>query len=107
MMNHHPVATSLSSVHSDSPVLTSSPTVKLPKLMPKKFNGDLTKWETFWSSFESTIHLNTTILGADKLNYLSSLLEDPALAAVTGLIITTANYTEAIDTLKTSWYSNI
>jgi len=26
--------------------------VKLPKLMPLKFNGDLTKWETFWSSFE-------------------------------------------------------
>ena len=95
-----PPSTSLSSVHSDSPVVTSSPTVKLPKLMPKKFNGDLTKWETFWSSFESTIHLNTTLSGVDKFNYLSSLLEGPALAAVAGLKITTANYTEAIDTLK-------
>ena len=74
--------------------------MKLPKLMPKKLNDDLTKWETFWSSFESTIHLNTTLSGVDKFNYLSSLLEGPALAAVAGLKITTANYTEAIDTLK-------
>ena len=43
-------------------------------------------------SFESTIYLNTTILGVDKLNYLSFLLEGPALAAVAGLIITTVNY---------------
>ena len=35
----------------------SSSRVKLPKLEPKKFNGDLTKWETFWSSFESSITL--------------------------------------------------
>ena len=68
--------------------------------MPKKFNGDLTKWETFRSSFESTIHTNTTLSAVDKFNYLSSLLEGPALSAVAGLKITIANYTEAIDTLK-------
>ena len=30
----------------------SSSMVKLPKLIPRKFNGNLTKWETFWSLFE-------------------------------------------------------
>ena len=34
---------------------TTSSMVKLPKLEPKTFNGDLTKWETFWNSFESSI----------------------------------------------------
>ena len=95
-----PTTTSLTTVHSDPSIVTSSPTVKLPKLMPKKFHGDLTKWETFWSSFESTIYINTTLFAVDKFNYLSSLLESPALSAVAGLKITTANYTEAIDTLR-------
>ena len=95
-----PTTTSLTTVHSDPSIVTSSPTVKLPKLMPKKFNGDLTKWETFWSSFESTIYINTTLFAVDKFNYLSSLLESLALSAVAGLKITIANYTEAIDTLR-------
>ena len=57
----------------------------------------ITKWETFWSSFELTVHINTTLSAVDKFN---SLLEGPALAAVAGLKRTTANYTEAIDTLR-------
>ena len=68
--------------------------------MPKKFNGDLAKWENFWSSFESTIHANTTLSAVDKFNYLSSLLEGPAWSAVAGLNIITVNYTETIDTLR-------
>ena len=95
-----PTMTSLTTVHSDPSIVTSSPIVKLLKLMPKKFNGDLTKWETFWSSFESTIYINTTLFAVDKFNYLSSLLESLALSAVAGLKITIANYTEAIDTLS-------
>ena len=39
-------------------------------------------------------------MAVDKFNYLNSLLEGPALAAVAGLKLTTANYCEAIDTLK-------
>ena len=84
----------------DPAVDGSSSMVKLPKLIPRKFNGNLTKWETFWSSFESSIHLNTTLTAVDKFNYLNSLLEGPALTAVAGMKLTTANYAEAIDTLK-------
>ena len=85
--------------HSDPAIDGSDSMVKLPKLMPRKFNGDLTKWEAFWSSFASSIHLNT-LTAVDKFNYLNSLLEGSALAAVAGLKLTTANYAEAIDTLK-------
>ena len=78
---------------------TSSSRIKLPKLEPKKFNGDLTKWEAFWSSFESSIHVNPTLTAVDKFQYLISLLEGPAFAAVAGLKLTEPNYNEAIDTL--------
>ena len=95
------VVTTTSATHrSDAAIVSSSGTVKLPKLVPRKFNGELTKWESFWSSFESSIHLNTTLTAVDKFNYLNSLLDGPALAAVAGLKLTTANYSEAIDTLK-------
>jgi len=47
--------------------------VKLPKLVPKTFNGDLTKWEAFWSTFEPSIHLNPTLSAVEK-NYLFELL---------------------------------
>ena len=36
----------------------------------------------------------------DKFNYLSSLLESSAAKAIAGLILTAANYNEAIETLK-------
>ena len=36
----------------------------------------------------------------DKFNYLHSLLEDPALEAISGLKLTAANYSEAIAVLK-------
>jgi hypothetical protein len=34
---------------------------KLPKLTLPKFKGDVTKWNTFWDSYESTIHKNDAI----------------------------------------------
>ena len=78
----------------------SSPRVKLPKLELKKFDGDITKWFTFWDSFEASIHENTNIATIDKFHYLNSLLEKTASKAVQGLFLTTANYEEAIAILK-------
>ena len=74
--------------------------VKLPKLALKRFNGDLTKWATFWDSFESSIHSHPGLLGVDKFNYLNTLLEGPAAEAISGLKLTTANYGEAVAILK-------
>jgi len=75
---------------------TSSSKVKLPKLEP---NGDLMKWETFWSSFESAIHINPTLTAVDKFHHLISLPEGSAFAAVASLKLTEPNYHEAIDIL--------
>ena len=77
-----------------------TPQVKLPKLSIKKFNGDLTRWVTFWDAFNSSIHTNPTLSSVDKFNYLSSLLESSAAEAIAGLALTAANYDEAIATLK-------
>ena len=60
----------------------SSPRVKLPKLGLKKFDRDITKWCTFWDSFEACIYENTNIASTDKFHYLKSLLEKTACEAV-------------------------
>ena len=86
--------------HQPSPLHVIGPQVKLPKLSIKKFSGDLTKWVTFWDSFNSSIHTNPALSRVDKFNYLVSLLESSAAKAIAGLTLTAANYDEAIATLK-------
>ena len=81
----------------------SAPGVKLPKLTIKKFSGDLTKWVTFWDSFESAIHLNRSLSDVDKFNYLR---ESTAADAIAGLSLTSANYAKAVDTLKKRFGNN-
>ena len=60
----------------------------------------MTKWVTFWDTFNSSFHSNPTLSSVDKFNYLMSLVESSAAEAITGLTITSANYDEAIATLK-------
>ena len=74
--------------------------VKLPKLMIRPFDGNLTKWITFWDSFESAIHNSEELSDVDKFNYLRSLLKEGAYDAISGLTLTSANYEEAIAILK-------
>ena len=83
-----------------SSVVGHATRVKLPKLAPKKFNGDLTRWSTFWDSFESSIHHHPDLTDIDRFNYLHTLLEGPAADAISGLKLTSANYSEAIEILK-------
>ena len=75
----------------------SAPGVKLPKLTIRKFGGELTKWVSFWDSFESAIHNNPTLTA---INYLKSYLDSTAADAIAGLTLTAVNYVEAIETLK-------
>ena len=77
------------------PSITSH--VKLPKL---SINGDLTKWVTFWNSFNSSIHRNPSLSNVDKFKYLNSFLESTAAESIAGLTLTSANYEEAVTTLK-------
>ena len=83
-----------------------SPPIELPKLLLKKFNGELTKWTTFWDTFESAVHNNLVLSNVNKLNYLTSLLESTASEAIAGLMLTSANYDEAVATLKRRFGNN-
>ena len=60
---------------------------KLPKLTLPKFR-EVTKWNTFWDSFQSAIHDNPDISKVDKFNYLNSVLEGPAVRAIARLTLT-------------------
>ena len=84
------------------PIATTAPTssVKLPKLMITPFRGDLTKWLTFWDSFQTAVDKNTSLNGVEKFSYLKSFLQGPALEAVSGFALLTANYEEALEVLQ-------
>lgn len=49
-------------------------TVRLPKLQLRHYNGDLTKWTSFWQSFQAAVDNNPDLSGVEKFNYLSSVL---------------------------------
>ena len=74
--------------------------IKLPKYQPQKFSGDVTKWSTFWDSYEAAVHLNTNLADIEKFSYLKSFLDSEAAEAIAGLSLTSSNYSEAIELLK-------
>ena len=74
--------------------------LKLPKLELKKFDGDHSKWISFWDCFEASVHKNESLTAIDKFNYLNSLLERSAAEAISGLSLGASNYKEVIDILK-------
>ena len=73
---------------------------RLPKINLPRFNGEITRFSSFWDSFESLVHKNEELSGIDKFNYLVSLLEGPAARAVQGLPLTETNYDHAVELLK-------
>ena len=77
--------------------------VKLPKLDLRKCDGDISKWPSFWDTFESSVHSNTKLAPVDKLNYLNSLLVNSASEAISGLSPTAANYDEAVHPFHKRW----
>ena len=78
---------------------TSSNT-RLPKLQPPSFDGDITKWATFWDAFDATIHRNASLSDIDKFTYLKSSLHRTAREAIAGLTLSSANYREALTILE-------
>ena len=74
--------------------------IKLPKLTIPLFDGDVAQWTPFWDSYDSAIHQNSSLNEVDKFNYLRSLLKGAARDTVSGLMLTAANYQEAIEILK-------
>ena len=66
----------------------------------KRFNGEVTQWQTFWDTYKSAIHSDTSMNIITKFSYLRDSLEGSAAAAIAGLTTTEANYESAIDLLQ-------
>ena len=75
-------------------------TVNLPKLEISKFNGDPTKWQSFFDSFQAAVGKSTNLTGVEKFNYLRCFLEGDALHAIAGFSLTNDNYKEALELLE-------
>ena len=73
---------------------------KLPKLDLPAFKGDITEWTTFWDMYESAVHSNSNLSSVQKFTYLRTLLSHSGKDAIAGLILSDANYDEAIKVLK-------
>ena len=73
---------------------------KLRKLHIAKLSGEVTKFRTFWDSFNSAVNQNPALSAVDKFNYLQGLLEGPAAAAIQGLTLSEVNYLTALGLLK-------
>ena len=82
------------SSHSQS---TTKP--RLPKLVLPKFKGEITKFKSFWDSFDSAVNKNADLSSVDKFNYLHALLEGQAARAIQGLTLSESNYQAAVEIL--------
>ena len=74
--------------------------VKLPKIPLPKFNGDITKYFSFWDSFQSMIDSNEDLSSVDKFNYLQRSLEGAAARAIEGLPLRERTYAAAVELLR-------
>ncbi|XP_071136486.1 uncharacterized protein [Mytilus edulis] len=78
----------------------STCSIKLPKLDLSFLNGEKIKWMEFWDSFQSSVHSNTKLTDIEKFNYLWSKLQGEAKRAVSGLTLSSDNYSLAINILE-------
>ncbi|XP_044741831.1 uncharacterized protein LOC123302806 [Chrysoperla carnea] len=65
---------------------------KLPKLSLPTFSGNILEWPIFYECFKSSIHTNSRLSNADKINYLIGQLSGKAKNVCTGLPPIGSNY---------------
>ena len=68
--------------------------------MLPKFNSEITKFKSFWDSFDSAVNKNADLSSVDKFNYLHALLEGQAARAIQGLTLSESNYQAAVEILN-------
>ena len=74
--------------------------VKLPQLLLPTFSGIITEWPTFWDSFESTIHSDSSLSKVDKFKYLMTVLEGEARDTLSGFNLSEIQYDQAVEHLR-------
>lgn len=95
-----PVSERMSDANSGTVRSESGQTVKLPKLVIEKYDGDVSQWQEFWSQYETAIHENDALCKREKFTYLRSHLTGKAARAVAGLSMTDGNYDAAVELLQ-------
>ena len=68
-----------------------SATVKLSKLVIKKFTGNPLEWQAFWDSFESSVHKQKALVNVEKFCYLRNMLEGVPYNTIAGFALTESN----------------
>ena len=76
-------------------------TVKLPSLSIPTFNGNPTKWKSYWQQLEATIHNSKKLDDQLRMQYLlKSLTTKKAKDAIEGMNAVAEAYPEAVAALK-------
>jgi len=73
---------------------------QLPKLSLPSFHGNIVEWQTFWDSFECSVHQNQALSDVQKFAYLRALVHGAASSCIAGFQLTNVNYMKAIELLK-------
>jgi len=73
---------------------------RLPKLSLPMFSVSSLEWLTFWDSFRAAIHLNPSLSGVQKFNYLKAQLQGEAAKAIEGFHLSDRNYLHAVAILQ-------
>lgn len=72
---------------------------RLPKFELPVFVGDPLTWQGFWDQFLTAIHNNDSLSDIDRFNYLKRYLGGQASNTISGLMLGSENYQEAINIL--------
>ncbi|XP_058465493.1 uncharacterized protein LOC131439026 [Malaya genurostris] len=83
----------------ESTITPTHPHVKLPLISLPKFSGNVEEWLAFRDLFVSLIHFSSDLPDIEKFHYLRSQLEGEALAVISSLPLTQANYNVAWELL--------
>jgi len=78
--------------------------IQLPKLSLPTFDGNVLNWNDFYESFSVCIN-NRGLTDVERFQYLKSSLIGDALLILDGLPLNAANYTVAMDLLKSRFGS--
>lgn len=84
----------------------TQPTVRLPQLDLKPFDGNIANWTTFINLFDTSVHHNSSLSSVNKMQYLLSVLSGDALNLIKSMQISAANYPIAYQLLKNRYQNS-
>ncbi|XP_055853521.1 uncharacterized protein LOC129917161 [Episyrphus balteatus] len=99
-IKNDPPGTSKEVVTVDKLLHAARTDIRLPPMKLPCFDGNSKEWKPFEDAFTAFIHGESSISSVQKLHFLLSSLQGPALQVVKGFRITSNNYDEVWELLK-------